>query len=125
MNSVERVKEICKERGIPLSKLEKDLGFGNAYIARIKKGVFPADRLKKIAEYLGVSESYLLTGEEDTAEKGYYLSVETAEVAQEIFQNKELRALFDATRGASPESLRLASEILRAMNGKGSDSNDA
>jgi hypothetical protein len=27
MNSVDRVKAICKERNIPISKLEKDLGF--------------------------------------------------------------------------------------------------
>lgn len=27
MNSVERVKAICKERKIPISKIERDLGF--------------------------------------------------------------------------------------------------
>lgn len=64
MNSVERVKSICKVRKIPISKLEKDLGFSNAYIAQLRKGTFPADRLRKIANYLGVSDEYLLTGEE-------------------------------------------------------------
>ena len=29
MNSVERVKKTCKERKIPISRLEKDLGFSN------------------------------------------------------------------------------------------------
>lgn len=47
MTSVEIVKNICKERKIPISKLEKDLGFSNGYISQLKKGVFPADRLKK------------------------------------------------------------------------------
>lgn len=64
MNAVERVKKICKERKIPISKLESDLGFGNAYISGLKKGMFPADRLKLIAEYLGVSDDYLTTGKE-------------------------------------------------------------
>ena len=49
MNSVERVRSICKERKIPISKLEKDLGFANGYIAQLRKGVFPADRLSAIA----------------------------------------------------------------------------
>lgn len=64
MNSVERVKRICKDRKIPISKLERDLGFSNGYISQLRKGVFPADRLKLIAEYLNVSSDYLLTGEE-------------------------------------------------------------
>lgn len=64
MNSVERVKAICKERKIPISKLEKDLEFGNGYIGQLRKGMFPADRLAKIAAYLSVSESYLLHGQE-------------------------------------------------------------
>lgn len=64
MNCVERVKAICKERKIPISKLESDLKFSNGYIGQLKKGVFPADRLAKIASYLEVSSDYLLTGEE-------------------------------------------------------------
>lgn len=63
MNSVELVKAICKERGIAISKLERDLDFANGYISRLKKGSFPADRLFKIADYLGVTVDYLLTGE--------------------------------------------------------------
>ena len=64
MNTVERVKSICKERKIAISKLEKDCGFGNAYIAGLKKGSIPDDRLKIISEYLDLSVEYLMTGEE-------------------------------------------------------------
>ena len=64
MNCVERVKAICKERKIPISKLESDLKFSNGYIGQLRKGVFPADRLAKIASYLEVSSDYLLPGKE-------------------------------------------------------------
>lgn len=64
MNSVERVKAICKERKIPISKIEGDLGFSNGYIGQLRKGSFPADRLAKIAKYLDVSVDYLLSGDE-------------------------------------------------------------
>ena len=64
MNSVERVRTICSERKIPISRLERDLGFSNGYIGQLRKGVFPADRLAMIANYLGVTTNYLLTGEE-------------------------------------------------------------
>ena len=66
MNSVDFVKKICKERGIALSRLERECGFGNGYISQLKKGVFPADRLQKIANYLNVSTGYIAScGEEN------------------------------------------------------------
>lgn len=67
MNSVERVKKMCKERKIPISKLERDLGFSNGYIGQLRKGVFPDDRLRKISEYFGVSLEYLATGDDSAS----------------------------------------------------------
>lgn len=64
MNSVERVKSLCKDRKIPISKLEKDLGYSNGYVGQLRKGIFPADRLASIANYLNVSTEYLLNGTE-------------------------------------------------------------
>ena len=64
MNGVERVKAICKERKIPISKLERDLGYANGYIGQLRKGIFPSDRLMEIADYLSISHTYILTGEE-------------------------------------------------------------
>ena len=64
MNSVERVRAICSERKIPISRLERDLQFSNGYIGQLRKGIFPGDRLAMIAKYLNVRVDYLLTGEE-------------------------------------------------------------
>lgn len=66
MNAVERVKKICKERKIPISHIERDLGFANGYIGQLKKGSFPSDRLLKIAEYLQVDPEYLMTGQKES-----------------------------------------------------------
>lgn len=55
MNIVETVKSLCKERKIPISKLEKDCGFSNGYIAQLRKGTMPYDRLVIVARYLGIS----------------------------------------------------------------------
>ena len=63
MNSVERVRAICRERKIPISKLEKDLGFANGYIGQLRRGVFSSQRLYAIAEYLSVTPEFLLSGE--------------------------------------------------------------
>lgn len=118
MNSVERVKAICKERKIPISKIEKDLGFANGYIGQLRKGVFPADRLKNIAEYLDVSTEYLLSGYDNESKNKYYISEETAEMAQKLFENRDLRVLFDAAQDASSEDLKTTYDMLMALKKK-------
>lgn len=118
MNSVERVKAICKERKIPISKMERDLGYANGYIGQLKKGVFPADRLQDISEYLGVSAEYLLNGEEKKGGEKYYINEETARVAQEMFENKDLRALYDVQKDMDPEDLRALYNMALALKRK-------
>lgn len=66
MNSVDLVKSICKERRIPISKLERDLGYANGYIGQLRKGTFPANRLSEIARYLSVPVEYLMNGGTET-----------------------------------------------------------
>lgn len=123
MNSVDRVKNICKERKIHISRLERDLGFSNGYISQLKKGTFPADRLNSIANYLNLSPQYIMTGQENETEQ-YYHDEETAQMAQEIFKNKELRLLFSAARDASPEDLKTTHDMLMALKRKERGYND-
>ena len=97
MNSVELVKNICKERHIPISKLERDCGFSNGYIKKLKNGKFPSDRLEIIANYLDISIDFLIgrnQGEISGHQKEYYIDEETAQLAQEMFEDSDMRALF-------------------------------
>lgn len=119
MTISERVKSLCKERGIPVYQLERALGFSNGYFAGLIRGNVPYDRAVMVAEYFDVPVEYVLTGENPkyTAESGntYYLDEKTAEVAQEIFDDPDLHALFDAAKDSSPENLRLAAEMLKRL----------
>lgn len=63
-NSVEFVRALCQERKIAISKLEKDLGYGNGYFNAKKQAKIPYDRAVEIAEYLSVSPELILTGKE-------------------------------------------------------------
>ena len=64
MTTVDRIKAILKEKNIPVSKLERDLGYSNGYIGQLKKGTLRDDRLSAIAKYLGVSIQYLTGNQE-------------------------------------------------------------
>lgn len=112
MTTVDRIKAICKERKIPLSRLEKACGFANGYIGQLKKGSLPDDRLVKIADYLGVTPEYIQTGTEHDIR---YINNETARIAQWIFDSRDMRLLFESAQGNPPENIRLAAELLERM----------
>lgn len=69
MNSVELVRKLCKERKLPVSRLERDLGYGNGYISQLRKGTLPTDRAIEIAEYLNIDLGTLMSGNEEPEKK--------------------------------------------------------
>ena len=118
MNAVERVKALCKARGTPLYKLERDLGFANGYIGQLKKGTIPGDRVAKIAEYFDVTTGYILTGEEDLPEDapGYYLDHDARDLAYFLHRNPGYKVLFDATRKVKPEDIEFVRQLIDRMS---------
>ena len=61
-NSVQYVRDMCKNRGIAISQLEKDCGFSNGYLNPKKITRITYDRAVIVAEYLGVEVSDILDG---------------------------------------------------------------
>ena len=62
----DRIKEICAQKGTSMYKLEKQLNLGNGTIGKWgKNGRQPTyDKAVAVANALGVSADYLLTGEQ-------------------------------------------------------------
>ena len=118
MTVYERIESLRKERKISQGNLEKELGFSNGSISKWKTSMPKPERLQKIADYFGVSVDYLMTGKEKEGGEKYYINDETASIAQEIFDNKELRLLFDAAKDAQPEDLQTVHQMLLALKRK-------
>ena len=74
------------------------------------------DVIIDIANYLHVSPGDLII--ESTDEPAYYINEETREIAQEIYENKDLSLLFDAARDAKPEDLQTVHTMLLALKKK-------
>lgn len=96
MATYEIIKQLCKDRGIAVTALEKELNFGRGSIGKLRNSKASAERLQKIADYFGVSVDYLMTGEE--SQTGYYLNEDTARLAQEMYEDPDMRSLFDMKR---------------------------
>jgi transcriptional regulator len=54
-----KIKILCKERGISIHTMEKELGFGGGTISRWKNSNPGFDKILKIANFLGVSVEFL------------------------------------------------------------------
>lgn len=61
-NSVQYVRDICKERKIAISQLEKECGFANGYLNPKKISKISYDRAIVIADYLEIPVDDILNG---------------------------------------------------------------
>lgn len=112
MTLFERIEELRNSRGISQGKLEKELGFSNGSISKWKNSTPNPERLKKLADYFGVTVEYIMTGEDSNPEAPYYLNDDAREMAQFMFENPEYKVLFDASRKVSKDDINVVKTLL-------------
>ena len=65
MGLYENVKRLCDMNNKPMTRVEKELGFSRGSLGKLRQQEsMGADRLRKLAEYFGVSQEYLTLGKE-------------------------------------------------------------
>ena len=79
-----RIKELCRENGTTVQKLEAAVGISNGAISKWDNKRPSADKLKAVADFFDVSMEFLLTGKEKQPVHVGGLSVETQEIAEII-----------------------------------------
>ncbi len=100
------------------SDLVNDLRYEKSTVSNWCSGarVPKVDTIIDIAKYLHVEPGDLIV--ESDSKPSYYFDDETAQKAQEIFENKQLSLLFDAARDAKPEDLEIVQSMLLALKNK-------
>ena len=113
----ENIQYFMEKKGIDRTKLSKDLGIAYSTLSDWINAVkYPRiDKIEIMANYFGISKADLV---EKRNTENYYLNDETSQIAQDIFENKELRLLFDAARDAEPEDLETVHSMLLALKRK-------
>lgn len=120
----ERLRSLRESRSMTQDDLADVLGVSKQAISQYERGVRRPDfeTLSTICDLFNVSLDFLL-GKSDLTTRlldehevamidGYYTNPETAEIAQRIFENKDLRLLFDAAQDTSAENIQLLTELL-------------
>ena len=125
----ERIRELRKNRHMSQQDLANLLDVSKVAVSQYEREVRKPDInvVTALCDIFNVSSDYLLgtddvtirfVGDDDIRKldaDGYYVYGETAEIAQEIFENPDSRALFDASRGSRPEDLRMAADLLNRL----------
>lgn len=57
---IKRIRQLCKDRGVTIAKLERETGIGNGTIGRWEKSSPTVDNVKKVADYFGVTVDALI-----------------------------------------------------------------
>lgn len=70
---LERVQQLRKVRGLPVSKIEHDVGFSNGSLKKISEKT-ECGRIYALAKYFDVSMEYLMTGQDPKPAEGYPIS---------------------------------------------------
>ncbi len=125
----ERIKKIRTKIGMSQVAFADRIDVSKQTLYKYENNIItniPSDKIEAIAQLGKVSPSYLMGWEEEQEqEHGYYLNDETAQIAQEMFENKELRALYDVQRDMTPSELRAMYGVALAMKrreeGEGND----
>ena len=68
MSRLEILKELCKEKGISINKLEQELDFSQGSLGKIDTNVPKADKLYALAKYFDVPMEYFF--ETESAKRG-------------------------------------------------------
>lgn len=114
----ERIKTRREELGLTQQELADRMGYtSRTTINKIEAGINDISQSKVVAfaKALETTVAYLMEWEEEEEQKAYYLNDETAEIAQQVYDDPDLRMLFDASRSARPEDIRLAADLLRRL----------
>ena len=122
---------LLKERGVTVAEVSRQTGIRQSTLSNWKKrdNQLSGKNAILVADFFDVSVDYLMgrtddphgTTPKEQAGAQYYLNEESRQIAQEIFDDKELCALFDAARGCRPEDLQMARDLLIRLKGTNPD----
>lgn len=101
--------KLLKEKGLTVYRVAKDTGLNAAMFTSWKKGDYTpkADKLQRIADYFGVTYSFLTTGQEEASEKAaFFLTFEEESII------KAYRALAESQKELVCQMLGIKRDLL-------------
>ncbi len=109
------LKKLLSENNMTYKELSEKLGVKSSSISMWMTGnsLPRMGLLDKLADLFNVSVEDLITNKEEN--ESYYLNEETVKLAQEMFEDKDMRSLFDMKRNMPPERFKAHIEFMKKL----------
>lgn len=129
MSIGDNIKKWRELRNLKQSELAELLGVSDKTVSswEINRTEPKMGMVEKISSALHCKKTDIIGIDElqDTdSNSKYYLNDETRQIAQDVFENPELRSLFKAARDLSPERLRAHISFIESLKAQENQNND-
>lgn len=117
MSIGKRIRQRRENLKMSQDELAQLLGYkSRSSVAKIEKDGrgLPQNKIAEIAKHLHTTPAYIM-GWEHEEEQAYYINPETAKLAQEIYDDPELRILMDASRDLEPEDIKFVVDLVKKL----------
>jgi transcriptional regulator with XRE-family HTH domain len=122
LNSIiaKKINYYMELNGTTQNELAEYMGVSQATISNWQKGVKTPrmSKIDKICDFFHIQRSDLMEDKSTKEDASYYINPETQQIAQEIFDNEDLKMLFDTTRDCSPEDMKKVISMVKAFKGE-------
>lgn len=95
MSAIERIEKLCASNGVSVTQMLKSTGLSTGIMSQWRGGQSISNKsAKKIADYFGVSASYILFGEENKKPPVAELREQLDDICKDLTEDKQ-RQLID------------------------------
>ena len=127
MTREEFLKMLIKQKGYTIKSFAAKIGIPYTSLLSMLNGsigVAAVESIIKICEELSISVESLKSEYIDDTAHNYYIDPETARLAQEIYDNPDLRILMDASRKLAPSDVKTVADLVTKLKKKENHEDD-
>lgn len=120
MSIGENIKKWRELRNLKQSELAELIGVSDKTVSswEINRTEPKMGMVEKISSALNCKKTDIIGIDETVDDDHYYLNNETREIAQEVFENPDLRSLFHVARDIDPEELRAHIDFMKKLKAR-------
>lgn len=107
---------LLKRDGVTIADVSRATGISQPVFSNWKKrrGKISAENAEKIANYFGVTIGYLMGVQENEHQNSYYKDVQSELIAQQMFEDDEIRSLFHIKRNIPADRFKTFYDMISA-----------